>query len=364
MLAGRICRRLDGIPLAIELAAARLRAMSVTELEARLDQRFSILTGGSRAALPRQQTLLAMVDWSWELLTCLRAARARAAVGVRRRFRPGRRRGGHAGEGVRPDEVIGHLGALVDKNLVQFDDTGTGPARYRLLETVRQYAARQLEAGSTGRRQHDARMATVTTTWPWRKRRPHGSWHHDQAEWLDRLDLELDNLRAAIAFSLRAGRPGARHPAGRFAANLLEGTRARLGRGRRAPGAPGPPGGPGGDATARPGPGHRGLPARADGRLRDRRGILRRGSGHCPLRRGRLPGGRLLSVRAFVRCAAASRPRRFPDRGGPGPGAAARCAPSHRPPAVLPGVCRGRRGRPRRCGSRCRRVPGALPPGR
>ncbi|MGA8456242.1 MAG: adenylate/guanylate cyclase domain-containing protein, partial [Streptosporangiaceae bacterium] len=68
-VAGRICRRLDGIPLAIELAAARLRVMPVAELDARLDQRFSILTGGSRAALPRQQTLLAMVDWSWELLT-------------------------------------------------------------------------------------------------------------------------------------------------------------------------------------------------------------------------------------------------------------------------------------------------------
>jgi predicted ATPase len=65
---GRICRMLDGIPLAIELGAARLRVMSVTELDGRLDQRFSVLTGGSRAALPRQQTLLAMVDWSWELL--------------------------------------------------------------------------------------------------------------------------------------------------------------------------------------------------------------------------------------------------------------------------------------------------------
>ena len=67
-LAGRICRRLDGIPLAIELAAARLRVMPAAELDARLDERFALLTGGSRAALPRQQTLRAMVDWSWELL--------------------------------------------------------------------------------------------------------------------------------------------------------------------------------------------------------------------------------------------------------------------------------------------------------
>ena len=67
-VAGRICRRLDGIPLAIELAAARLRVMSAVELEALLDERFALLTGGSRAGLPRQQTLRAMVDWSWELL--------------------------------------------------------------------------------------------------------------------------------------------------------------------------------------------------------------------------------------------------------------------------------------------------------
>jgi predicted ATPase len=68
-VAGRICRRLDGVPLAIELAAARLRVLSAGELEARLDERFALLTGGPRAALPRQRTLRAMVDWSWELLT-------------------------------------------------------------------------------------------------------------------------------------------------------------------------------------------------------------------------------------------------------------------------------------------------------
>ena len=80
-VAGRICRRLDGIPLAIELAAARLRMMSAGELEARLDERFMLLTGASRAGLPRQQTLRAMVDWSWELLTgAERAVLARLSV--------------------------------------------------------------------------------------------------------------------------------------------------------------------------------------------------------------------------------------------------------------------------------------------
>ncbi|HLN05229.1 MAG TPA: DUF4062 domain-containing protein, partial [Acidimicrobiales bacterium] len=117
---GRICRLLDGIPLAIELGAARLRVMSVTELDARLDQRFSVLTGGSRAALPRQQTLLAMVDWSWELLN-VAERRVLALLSV---FAGGFDLAAveaiAAGEGAPPDEVVRHLGALVDKSLVQF----------------------------------------------------------------------------------------------------------------------------------------------------------------------------------------------------------------------------------------------------
>ncbi|HEX4292115.1 MAG TPA: LuxR family transcriptional regulator, partial [Trebonia sp.] len=145
-VAARICRRLDGIPLGIELAAARLRVMSPDELEARLDERFALLTGGSRAALARQQTLRAMVDWSWELLNpAEKAVLARLSV-----FAGGF--GLAAAEAVArcPDvpagEVLRQLGALVDKSLVQFGDTGAGPGRYRLLETVRQYAAGQLEA--------------------------------------------------------------------------------------------------------------------------------------------------------------------------------------------------------------------------
>jgi predicted ATPase len=116
-VASRICRRLDGIPLAIELAAARLRAISVIELEARLDQRFSILTGGSRAAQPRQQTLLAMVDWSWELLHASeRHVLARLSV-FAGGFDLAAAEAVTWGEGVRPEEVISLLGALVDKNL-------------------------------------------------------------------------------------------------------------------------------------------------------------------------------------------------------------------------------------------------------
>ena len=206
-VAGRICRRLDGIPLAIELAAARLRVMPVAELDARLDQRFSILTGGSRAALPRQQTLLAMVDWSWELLTPgerhvlaglsvfaggFDLAAAEAVAG---------------GEIVPAVEVLGYLAALVDKSLVHFDagigdGTGDGPVRYRLLETVRQYATRRLQghdraaADEVAAAHRDHYLALARAAAPRLVAR-------DQPEWLDRLELELDNLRAAIAFSLR-----------------------------------------------------------------------------------------------------------------------------------------------------------------
>ena len=219
---GRICRRLDGLPLAIELAAARLRLMSVTELDARLDQRFSILTGGSRAALPRQQTLRAVVDWSWELLT---GAERQVLAGLSvfaGGFDLAAAEAVTTSEDVLLDEVIGHLGALVDKSLVQFNDTGAGPARYRLLETVRQYAARQLEAqdpsADAARIAHrDHYLALAEAAAPQLETR-------DQAQWLDRLDLELGNLRAAIAFSLTQADPA---PGLRLAASLRRFWKAR-----------------------------------------------------------------------------------------------------------------------------------------
>jgi predicted ATPase/class 3 adenylate cyclase len=211
---GRICRLLDGMPLAIELGAARLRVMSVTELDARLDQRFSILTGGSRSALPRQQTLLAMVEWSWDLLNAAeRHVLARLSV-FAGGFDVAAAEAVTAGEDVPADEVIGHLGALVDKNLVQFDDTGAGPARYRLLETIRQYATRQLEGQNAA---NDARMAHRSHYLAVAEAADPQLVTHDQAEWLDRLDLELDNLRAAIGFSLKQADPA---PGIRLAAAL------------------------------------------------------------------------------------------------------------------------------------------------
>jgi predicted ATPase/DNA-binding CsgD family transcriptional regulator len=200
-VAGRICRRLDGIPLAVELAAARLRVMPLAELDARLGERFTLLTSGSRAALPRQQTLRAMVDWSWELLSSAeQTVFARLSV-----FAGGF--GLAAAEAVATDanvprwQVAGHLGALVDKSLVQFGDAGAGVGRYRLLETVRRYAGDQLEAlgppaAEAAQRAHlDYYLVLAETA-------AGPLVGADQAAWLDRLDAELGNLRAAIACSL------------------------------------------------------------------------------------------------------------------------------------------------------------------
>jgi predicted ATPase/DNA-binding CsgD family transcriptional regulator len=215
-VAGRICRRLDGIPLALELAAARLRGMSAAELEARLDERFAILTGGSRAGLPRQQTLRAMVDWSWELLNpAERVVLARLAV-FAGGFGLAAAEAVAAGPGLPAAGVLGHLGALVDKSLVQFGDAGAGPGRYRLLETIRQYAAGRLDALGPAAVNHaraahrDYYLALAEAAGP-RLRAA------DQAEWLDRLDAELGNLRAAIAFSQAQADP---EPGLRLAASL------------------------------------------------------------------------------------------------------------------------------------------------
>jgi len=210
-----VCVRLDGIPLALELAAARLGSLSVTEISSRLDQRFRLLTGGSRTALPRHQTLRALIDWSYDLLNpgeqvvldglsvfaggwTLEAAEAVTARG-------------DAGEWL----ALDHLAALVGKSLVQAEEA-RGSTRYRLLETVRQYAAERLaqRAGSelddTRAAHRDHYLALVETAAA-HLRGP------DEAVWLDRLDAEFDNIRAALAFSIadpESAEPGLRLAAG------------------------------------------------------------------------------------------------------------------------------------------------------
>jgi len=188
----QVCQRLDGIPLALELAAVRIEALTVDQLAARLDQRFRLLTGGSRPALPRQQTLRAALDWSYDLLSeperCLLSRLSVFAGGWTLEAAEAI----CGGDAIQPEDVVELLLRLVRKSLVLAEEGGDGTARYRLLETLREYAHERLTAaGKAGEihRQHASYYSALveeaeSTVW-------------EQA-WLDRLSIDHDNLRAAM----------------------------------------------------------------------------------------------------------------------------------------------------------------------
>jgi predicted ATPase/class 3 adenylate cyclase len=193
-----VCRRLDGIPLAIELAAARVRVLPVEQLLARLDDRFRLLTGGGRTVPPRQRTLRATVEWSHALLSeAERALFARLAV-FAGGFSLEAAEAVGAGDGVPTDEVLDRLSRLVDQSLVVADEAADGTARFRLLETLRQYAGERLAASgeaAAARDRHAAFYLALAEA-----SRPPAAEHHDGA-WLARLEREHDNLRAALAWT-------------------------------------------------------------------------------------------------------------------------------------------------------------------
>jgi diguanylate cyclase (GGDEF)-like protein len=189
-LAAEICRQLDGIPLAIELAAARTGLLSLEQIAARLSDRFRLLRGGTRGVLPRQQTLKALVDWSYELL----AEEERALLRALSVFS-----GGHtleAAEEVFGADILDLLSRLVNKSLVQTDrPAGEGEPRYQMLDTIRQYAwDRLIEAGEAGRYrachlEYYLRLAEEAEG---------GLLGPEQRGWLERLTAEHGNLRAAL----------------------------------------------------------------------------------------------------------------------------------------------------------------------
>ena len=198
----RICRALDGIPLAIELAAARLRALTPEQVAARLDDRFRLLGGGSRATLPRHQTLRAAIDWSWELLgDAERVLLRRLAV-----FAGGATLGavervcaGPQLAGLAADEVLYLLAALVDKSLVVAGPAAGGETRYGLLETVRAYGEqRRREAGEDQalRRAHARYFLELAERADPQLRRA------DQLAWMARLSAERDNLFASLRWAV------------------------------------------------------------------------------------------------------------------------------------------------------------------
>ncbi|HEV2638464.1 MAG TPA: winged helix-turn-helix domain-containing protein [Actinocrinis sp.] len=190
-----ICRRLDGIPLALELAAARFNSLSPRQVADRLDDRFSLLTNGMRTALPRQQTLRAVVDWSWDLLD--QAERELLTVGAV--FLGGATF--EDLEAVSGTAILDPLDRLVAKSLVVAEDRG-GRMRYRLLETIREYALERLAAAGlvdAVRARHAEHFAQLAKKADPQLRGP------DQMTWLARLDMEQDNIRAALAATLDLG---------------------------------------------------------------------------------------------------------------------------------------------------------------
>ena len=210
----RICQRLDGIPLAIELAAARVRLLSIEQIASRLEEDFHLLTGGSRTALPRHQTLKALIGWSYNLLSpaerslllsltvftgswTLEAAEAVCASdNLLPAIQPGK-----AEITIQSADILDLLAHLVDKSLVQTDQGNNRQVRYRLLETIRQYGRERLnETGGTAavRDRHlDYFLHLAELAGPNLRGK-------QQVLWFDRLDLELDNLRAALEWSLSA----------------------------------------------------------------------------------------------------------------------------------------------------------------
>jgi non-specific serine/threonine protein kinase len=200
----QICRRLDGIPLALELAAARIVALTPEQIAARLDQRFRLLTGGSRASMPRQQTLRATMDWSYDLLTeperillnrlgvfaggwSLEAAEAVCAA-----------------KPIQQEDVLDLLAQLVSKSLVLADELAEGARRYRLLETVRQYGRVRLLAAGEADAMHQRHAAyflkfgeqlEAVQLWPIGHFIPN-------MELLDQVEHEQDNFRIALRWFL------------------------------------------------------------------------------------------------------------------------------------------------------------------
>ncbi|MGY6023662.1 BTAD domain-containing putative transcriptional regulator [Streptomyces spinosirectus] len=201
-----ICRRLDGLPLAIELAAARLRLLTPRQIADRLDDRFRLLTSGSRTVLPRQQTLRAVVDWSWDLLD----ERERTVLREVSVFAGGWDLA--AAEAVCTGPAADLVGALVDKSLIvatpyrtgtPYDQDGPAAMRYRMLETIHEYAAERAaevpEARAGAERRHRAWVrALVAKAEPLLR-------SADQLPWISRLETELDNIRAAVHRALTCG---------------------------------------------------------------------------------------------------------------------------------------------------------------
>ncbi len=200
-IVAQICERLDGIPLAIELAAARIRLLKVDHLAKRLDDRFNLLTTGNRTALPRQQTLRATIDWSYDLLPEAARVMFRRLSVFAGGFTLNAAEQVCSDESLPPPAVLEILARLVDRSLVIVEPRRE-EERYRQLETIRDYAHEKLiqanEADPVRQRHLDFFLRLAEAAQP-------ELWGAAEQVWLDRLEAEQDNLRAALRWSLECG---------------------------------------------------------------------------------------------------------------------------------------------------------------
>jgi non-specific serine/threonine protein kinase len=209
-----VCRRLEGIPLALELAAIWVRALAVEQIVTRLDDRYRLLTGGSRTATPRHQTLRSAVEWSYELLSEPDRALFRRLSVFAGGWTLEAAEAVCSGDDIPPAETLDVLARLVDASLVAVDEHA-GMARYRLLETLREYAAERLAESDEAMNVRERHRAWCVTLAEAGER---DIWRADQVTCVQRLEREHDNLRAALAWTLtQAGDP---EPGLRMAAAL------------------------------------------------------------------------------------------------------------------------------------------------
>jgi predicted ATPase/DNA-binding CsgD family transcriptional regulator len=197
-----ICRRLEGIPLAIELAAARVGTLSIEQISQRLEGSLELLTRGGRTAVPRQRTLKGTLDWSHELLSEPERVLFRRLSIFAGGWTLEASEVVASGEGVAEREVLDLLSGLVEKSLVVAKESDEGGVRYRLLEPIRQYAREKLEkSGRAGaaRRRHAEFFLTLAEAGDL------GLWGPDQHRWLERLKPDHDNMRAALSWASERG---------------------------------------------------------------------------------------------------------------------------------------------------------------
>ena len=199
-----ICRRLDGLPLALELAAALVRAFSARQIAERLDDRFRLLTSRRRAGPPRHQTLAAALDWSHDLLAGQERALLRRLAVFAGGWRLAAAESVGAGDDIATSEVLELLSSLVDKSWVVVERAGD-ERRYLYLETVRQYAYEKLAAAGEAEATRDKHLAYYTQ---WAESAAPFLLDRDPLPWLGQFDAELDNLRAAFEWAA-AGQPRA-----------------------------------------------------------------------------------------------------------------------------------------------------------